>query len=113
MKIDDWRRKIDAIDTAMLHLLNLRTELALEVGRFKTEEGVALRVPAREQEILNRLKGLNPGPLDGEAIERIYQLILDQSVRSQEMQGLGQATKSNGKGNRAAARGNARKPGRL
>ena len=97
MKIDDWRRKIDAIDTAMLHLLNLRTELALEVGRFKNEEGVALRVPAREQEILNRLKGLNPGPLDGEAIEKIYQLILDQSVRSQELQGLGQAPKPNGK----------------
>jgi chorismate mutase-like protein len=112
MKIDDWRRKIDAIDTAMLHLLNLRTELALEVGRFKTAEGVALRVPAREQEILNRLKGLNPGPLDGEAIERIYQLILDQSVRSQEMQGLGKVAKSNGKRNRFAARANSRKPGR-
>jgi chorismate mutase len=110
MKIDDWRRKIDAIDTAMLHLLNLRTELALEVGRFKNEEGVALRVPAREQEILNRLKGLNPGPLDGEAIEKIYQLILDQSVRSQELHGLGRP--SNGKKNRAASRSNSRKPSR-
>jgi chorismate mutase-like protein len=91
MKIDDWRRKIDAIDTAMLHLLNLRTELALEVGRFKSEEGVALRVPEREREILNRLKGINPGPLDGEAIEKIYQLILDQSVRSQELRGFGRS----------------------
>jgi chorismate mutase-like protein len=109
MKIDDWRRKIDAIDTAMLHLLNLRTELALEVGRFKTKEGVGLRVPEREQEILNRLKGLNPGPLDGEAIERIYQPILDQSVRSQELHGLGRPSKSNGKGLRAALRGNSRK----
>ena len=81
-----------------LHLLNLRTELALEVGRFKNEEGVALRVPAREREILGRLKGLNPGPLDSEAIEKIYRLILDQSVRSQEMHGLGTP---NGKENRA------------
>ena len=54
MKIIDWRGKIDAIDTALLHLLNLRTELALEVGRLKDDEGVALRVPAREQEILSR-----------------------------------------------------------
>ncbi len=120
MKIDDWRRKIDAIDTAMLHLLNLRTELALEVGRFKNEEGVALRVPEREREILNRLKGINPGPLDGEAVEKIYQLILDQSVRSQQMQGLGIAPakaavpKPNGKAPnaKAAVRGNARRPGR-
>ena len=113
MKIDDWRRKIDAIDTAMLHLLNLRTELALEVGRFKTEEGVALRVPEREREILNRLKALNPGPLDGEAIAKIYQLILDESVRSQELHGFGAATaKQNGKGSRTPARGNSRKPAR-
>ena len=83
MKIDDWRRKIDAIDTAMLHLLNLRTELALEVGRLKNEEGVALRVPEREQEILTRMKQLNPGPLDDEAIEKIYQLIFDESMRTQ------------------------------
>jgi len=120
MKIDDWRRKIDAIDTAMLHLLNLRTELALEVGRFKNEEGVALRVPEREREILNRLKGINPGPLDGEAVEKIYQLILDQSVRAQQLQGLGIASakaaapRPNGKAPdpKSAARGNSRRPGR-
>jgi chorismate mutase len=112
MKIDDWRRKIDAIDSAMLHLLNLRTELALEVGRFKNEEGVALRVPEREREILNRLKALNPGPLDGEAVAKIYQLILDESVRSQELQGFGAAAKQNGKPSRTSARGNSRKAGR-
>jgi chorismate mutase len=120
MKIDDWRRKIDAIDTAMLHLLNLRTELALEVGRFKSEEGVALRVPEREREILSRLKGINPGPLDGEAIEKIYQLILDQSVRSQELRGFGRgretshetALKPNSKEGRGP-RGNSRKPNRV
>lgn len=124
MKIDDWRRKIDAIDTAMLHLLNLRTELALEVGRFKNEEGVALRVPEREREILTRLKGINPGPLDGEAIETIYQLILDQSVRAQQMHGLGRvaektregasptASKPNGKENRGV-RGISRKSSRV
>jgi chorismate mutase len=89
MRIDDWRRKIDAIDTALLHLLNLRTELALEVGRLKDEEGVALRAPVREQEILTRMKGLNPGPLDGEAIGKIYQVMLNESIRTQEIHGYG------------------------
>jgi len=89
MRIDDWRRKIDAIDTALLHLLNLRTELALEVGRLKDEEGVALRAPLREQEILTRMKGLNPGPLDGEAIGKIYQVMLSESIRTQEIHGYG------------------------
>jgi len=83
MKIDDWRRKIDAIDTAMLHLLNLRAELSLEVGRMKCEAGVPLRAPEREQEILTRMKQVNPGPLDGETVGKIYQLILDESIRTQ------------------------------
>jgi chorismate mutase len=87
MKIIDWRSKIDAIDTALLHLLNLRTELALEVGRLKADEGVALRVPAREQEILSRMKSLNPGPLAIDSIAKIYQVILDESIRTQEQHG--------------------------
>ncbi|MGH9716473.1 MAG: chorismate mutase [Candidatus Acidiferrales bacterium] len=98
MKIDDWRKKIDAIDTALLHLLNLRTELALEVGRLKNESGTALRAPMREQEILSRMKALNPGPLDSEAISNIYQLLLNESIRTQERHGC---AKPNSKGNRA------------
>jgi chorismate mutase len=89
MKIINWRGKIDAIDTALLHLLNLRTELALEVGRLKDDEGVALRVPAREQEILSRMKSLNPGPLAIDSIAKIYQVILDESIRTQQQHGFG------------------------
>jgi chorismate mutase len=88
-KIIDWRSKIDAIDTALLHLLNLRTELALEVGRLKADEGVSLRVPAREQEILSRMKALNPGPLAIDSIVKIYQVILDESIRTQQQYGFG------------------------
>jgi chorismate mutase len=91
MKIIDWRTKIDAIDTALLHLLNLRTELALEVGRLKASEGVALRVPAREQEILARMKSLNPGPLKNDSIVKIYQVILDESIATQVLHGVGKA----------------------
>lgn len=106
MKIDDWRRKIDAIDTAMLHLLNLRTELALEVGRLKGQAGLVLRVPEREREILGRMKALNPGPLDGAAIERIYQNILDESIRTQVLNGCGtaEAEKPAGRGSRGKSR---------
>jgi chorismate mutase len=91
MKIIDWRGKIDAIDTALLHLLNLRTELALEVGRLKDDEGVSLRVPAREQEILSRMKSLNPGPLAIDSVAKIYQTILDESIRTQQQYGYGAA----------------------
>ena len=84
MDISDWRRKIDAIDTALLHLLNLRAEMAVEVGKVKDEQGLPLRVPVREQEILARLKTLNPGPFDSEAVENIYRIILREATRLQE-----------------------------
>jgi hypothetical protein len=61
----------------------------LEVGKLKGEAGIRLRVPAREKEILSRMKKLNPGPLDSEAVEKIYQLILDESIRIQESYGYG------------------------
>jgi chorismate mutase-like protein len=91
MKIGDWRAKIDAIDTTLLHLLNVRAGFALEVGRLKGESGQALRVPAREREILERMTQLNPGPLDTAAVETIYQRILDESIRTQVQHGLGSA----------------------
>jgi chorismate mutase-like protein len=91
LKIGDWRTKIDAIDTTLLHLLNVRAAFALEVGKLKGEAGMLLRVPARENEILSRMKKLNPGPLDSEAVEKIYQLILDESIRIQESYGYGTA----------------------
>jgi chorismate mutase-like protein len=104
MKIHDWRRKIDAIDTAMLHLLNLRTELALEVGKLKGRAGLVLRVPEREREILNRMKARNPGPLDGKAIERIYQTILHESIRTQVLNGCGVASEPSGTPRRTGAK---------
>jgi chorismate mutase-like protein len=91
MKINDWRRKIDAIDVAMLHLLNLRAELALEVGRLKGKRGASLRVPEREGEILSRMLQLNTGPLDDVSVKMIFQAILNESIRTQESNGRGSA----------------------
>jgi chorismate mutase-like protein len=104
LKIGDWRTKIDAIDTTLLHLLNVRAAFALEVGKLKGEAGILLRVPAREKEILFRMKKLNPGPLDGEAVEKIYQLILDESIRIQESYGYGTAAALNNNSAHSAAK---------
>jgi chorismate mutase/prephenate dehydratase len=106
MKIIDWRSKIDGIDTALLHLLNLRIELALEVGRLKGSEGVALRVPAREQEILSRMKSLNPGPLADDSVAKIYQVILNESIQTQQRHGFGNVS---GKPARATRKKSGRK----
>jgi chorismate mutase-like protein len=84
MDISDWRKKIDAVDTAVLHLLNLRAGFALEVGKLKGEEGLSMRTPEREKQIVERMQSLNPGPLDAEAIGKIYETIVGQCIRAQE-----------------------------
>jgi chorismate mutase/prephenate dehydratase len=93
MDISDWRKKIDAIDSAMLQLISLRAALALEVGRLKMNNGIALRAPAREQEIVTRMKSANPGPLDGEAVAKIYTLIVKECTRAQRVHGFGGTAK--------------------
>ena len=85
MDITDWRKQIDEIDTTMLNLLNRRTELALEVARAKTREGIALRTPARERAIIERMKSLNSGPLEAATVVKIYKLILAESTRMQKL----------------------------
>lgn len=109
MNVEDWRSKIDAIDTALLHLLNLRTSCALEIGKLKRDQGAEILVLSREQDILKRMKDANPGPLDDEAIVKIYQLILDQSKRMQDLRQV--ATKQGAGAERGASRADARKPG--
>src|SRR6201987_2755670 len=85
MTISDWRNKIDEIDTVLLQLLNLRTEFAVEVARLKEEEGLSLCAPEREQKVIAGMKNLNDGPLDGEAVTRIFRAIMDESRRIQEI----------------------------
>ena len=85
MKIEDWRRKIDAIDSKLLRLLNSRAELSLKVGRLKFKQGLSFRSPVREREIIARMKRMNPGPFDGAAVAKIYKLIVAESIRMQEL----------------------------
>ncbi|MGH9747617.1 MAG: chorismate mutase [Candidatus Acidiferrales bacterium] len=103
MTISDWRKKIDEIDAVVLPLLNLRTEFAVEVARLKEEEGLALCAPEREQDVLARMKNLNDGPLDDEAVTRIFRLIMEESRRIQGIE-AGVAEKK-GDGRRARSLG--------
>ena len=85
MDISDWRKKIDEVDAAVLKLLNLRAEMALEIGKLKSAGGIGLRAPAREREVIERMQAANPGPFDAEAIETIYVTIVNQCTRAQEL----------------------------
>ncbi len=81
MDLEDWRKEIDVLDRELLTLLNRRAECAIEIGRIKQAIEQPIFVPEREMSILNRILELNEGPLDAEAVRRIFQQIIDESRR--------------------------------
>ena len=83
--IDDWRERIDRIDARILELLGERARCAIEIGRIKAGEGLDILNQEREKFILDRLKGMNAGPLDSGAIERIFGRIIEECRRTEHL----------------------------
>lgn len=67
------RNRIDVIDSELLKLMNMRADLAREIGQIKN--GMAYR-PEREAQVLARLCQLNSGPLADEHIVRLFTEIM-------------------------------------
>jgi chorismate mutase / prephenate dehydratase len=86
MIVGHLREQIDAIDAQLLDLLNRRAEISLELGRQKREAGLGIRDERREAQILTRAHALNSGPLEPEAVERLFRAILAESCRAQSNQ---------------------------
>jgi chorismate mutase len=82
----DWRMRalrdrIDALDEQIVGLLNERAACALEIGEIKRTVGMAIYQPGREREVLDHVHRVNPGPLDGEAMMRLFERIIDEARR--------------------------------
>jgi chorismate mutase/prephenate dehydratase len=72
-KLKPIRERIDALDSRLVKLLSERARLAQRIGSLK--QGPIYR-PEREAEILRRIRGLNPGPLSGTALARLFTEIM-------------------------------------
>jgi chorismate mutase len=84
MSIDDWRRRINQLDSELLQLLNERARIAVKVGESKKEAGVSLCDHTREREVIERMCRVNEGPLDDRAIVELYRAIIHESRRIQQ-----------------------------
>lgn len=87
--IDEWRRRIDAIDEQLVRLLNSRSACAVEVGRLKRRLGLPIYSAPRESEILDRIARDNPGPLDSHAVRRVFERVIDESRRLERIAAAG------------------------
>ena len=81
MTIEDWRAKIDLLDKRLLELLSERAEYVLAVGRIKSEQNMEVFDPERERHIISNILRQNKGPLDDDALRRIFERVIDECRR--------------------------------
>lgn len=85
MDIEHWRKEIDEVDAELLRLLNMRARLAIKVGSLKRAAGLPLRDLERERFVLTRLQDANNGPLDEQAVNRLFRRIIRESRRVESL----------------------------
>jgi chorismate mutase-like protein len=77
------RKEIDLIDQKLSTLLNQRVRMARMIGKIKKEMGKKIYDPGRENEVLERLKRKDKGPLMGNDLEKIFKTIMRVCRKSQ------------------------------
>ena len=80
MDLSNLRKKIDVLDTKIVSFLNERAAITLSIGQKKIKSGKPIYAPDRENDVLKRLKALNKGPIQNEAIEAIYREIMSAAL---------------------------------
>ncbi len=85
MEIADWRKRIDEIDAQLAELLCERSRCVIEIGRIKREQNLPVYDPEREKQIFVHVTKNNRGPLENDALRRLFERILDESRRVERM----------------------------
>ncbi len=81
--IEGWRKRIDEIDLKLVELLNERSQCALEIGKIKKKRKVEIYDPRREETVIDNVRRVSTGPLTKEAVQRLFERIVDESRRAQ------------------------------
>jgi chorismate mutase len=75
--VAEYREQISAADRALLAAVNRRLELVRALHEHKRAEGIPLRDPAREEQLVVELQAANPGPLSSAAVAELFRHVLD------------------------------------
>ena len=77
MDIEDWRKQIDELDQKLVALLSERARAAVEIGKLKRNTSLPIYEPDQERIVFENVQAVNPGPLPGRDLVRIYERIID------------------------------------
>ena len=89
LSVEALRDEIDQIDEVIVRLLDRRARCAYAIGRVKYALKKPIYEPAREAAVLHHVREVNAalgGPLDGEAIGRLYERVMDEARRIQRLE---------------------------
>lgn len=89
MTIDDYRKEINHLDNELLRIFNERASLALKIGEIKKVHGIPVYDPEREKRIFETISKANPGPLENDAIIRLFERVIDESRRLERLRTKG------------------------
>ena len=83
--LNGYRKSIDNIDAALIHLLAERFKVTQAVGRYKATHDLPPADPAREATQIARLRRLAAeAELDPEFSEKFLRFIIDEVIRHHE-----------------------------
>lgn len=83
--LSTYRRSIDNLDAALIHLLAERFRITRQVGQLKAAGGLPPADPEREQRQIDRLRALAvEADLDPEFAEKLLTFIITEVVRHHE-----------------------------
>lgn len=82
--IETVRNQIDEVDEALVQLIEKRADLVKSLVILKQQSNVNVRVPEREQMILETLHQRHSESFTVQELEAIYRPIFDACVRIQQ-----------------------------
>ncbi len=85
-----YRKSIDNIDAALIHMLAERFRITQAVGEYKAEAGLPASDPAREARQIERLRALAvDADLDPEFSEKFIRFVIDEVIRHHRQHAAG------------------------
>lgn len=96
LSLDALREEIDRLDEVIVRLIDRRARCAYAIGRLKHDLGRPVYEPAREARVLAHVREVNAslgGPLDGDAVARLYERVMDEARRIQRLEAERKAAK--------------------
>jgi chorismate mutase / prephenate dehydratase len=78
-RLEKLRANMKEKDREIIRLLNERSQISVEIGKVKGQEGIDVYDPSQEARVYNYLQELNGGPLPPPAIRSIFREVISAS----------------------------------